>query len=180
MLVRAGSSYYTWDGEVVSVDHVIMHPYFNAETFDYDFSVLILSKHLSYGPRIQAIELIGQNEPVVDNGDAIVSGWGTLTDEGVPSSVLQYVIVPLVDQQVCVEAYASIGEPVTVSMFCAGFYESGGVDSCNGDSGGPLVMGGKLIGVVSWGEGCGVAGFPGVYSRVAHVREWIDQVLGDF
>lgn len=49
---------------------------------------------------------------------------------------------------------------------CAGRATSP-VDACQGDSGGPLVADGKLVGIVSWGEGCARPSFPGVYTRVS-------------
>lgn len=47
--------------------------------------------------------------------------------------------------------------------------------SLQGDSGGPAVDkdSGLLLGVVSFGVGCGRAGYPGVYARVAALRNWI-------
>ena len=38
---------------------------------------------------------------------------------------------------------------------------------CMGDSGGPLVAGGKLVGVTSWSEWCGVRHDPAVFARVS-------------
>lgn len=50
--------------------------------------------------------------------------------------------------------------------------------SLKGDSGGPLVakQNNRWIqaGVVSFGEGCAQAGFPGVYARVSQYKSWID------
>ena len=66
---------------------------------------------------------------------------------------------------------------ITDSMICAG-YEQGEYDACQDDSGGPLVCSSNdyyalIIGVVSWGDGCGRG--PGVYARVSHVYDWIKE-----
>lgn len=53
--------------------------------------------------------------------------------------------------------------------------------ACAGDSGGPLIANfknGILLGVVSWGKGCGLAHFPGVYSDVRASRKWIHSITG--
>ena len=90
-------------------------------------------------------------------------------------------------------------DDVTEDMLCAGGEE--GEDACRGDSGGPLVVEGSgqqfyLIGVVSWGVGCGRPGLPGVYAEVSskcgrvgqggdcscfasEFRTFIDQMIGD-
>ena len=51
------------------------------------------------------------------------------------------------------------------------------VDTCYGDSGGPLlyVYDGVtyLVGLTSWGTGCALKGYPGVYTNVNYYREWI-------
>ena len=52
--------------------------------------------------------------------------------------------------------------------------------TCQGDSGGPLVVNAGsqrklLAGITSWGIGCGDRRHPGVYARVSHFSEWINQ-----
>ena len=76
----------------------------------------------------------------------------------------------------CNSAYADYGG-ITENMICAAV-DGGGKDSCQGDSGGPLVVNGVLVGIVSWGVGCGEPGYPGVYSSVAALRSFVSDETG--
>ena len=62
-------------------------------------------------------------------------------------------------------------DQITDQMLCAG---AQGRDSCQGDCGGPMVT---LTdgGVVSLGRGCAMETAPGVYARVTHVMDWIQE-----
>ncbi|XP_070393997.1 trypsin-1-like [Dermacentor albipictus] len=114
-----------------------------------------------------------------------VSGYGTLSAGGPQAGNLRAVAVPIVSDSKCShiykEAFESFHEenPFDAdTMFCA-MEEGGGKDSCQGDSGGPAVQrrGGlsELVGVVSWGVGCGHSRYPGVYTEVARYVPWIQK-----
>lgn len=77
----------------------------------------------------------------------------------------------------CNEAYSFMNE-ITPRMICAGDFTDGGKDSCQGDSGGPLVSDNVLYGVVSWGYGCARPNYPGVYTNVAVLRDWVKETTG--
>ncbi|KAF3851313.1 hypothetical protein F7725_013085 [Dissostichus mawsoni] len=69
---------------------------------------------------------------------------------------------------------------ITPNMLCAG--DTRGLDdACKGDSGGPLVCRNNdkmtLMGVISWGDGCGQKDKPGVYTRVTHYIDWIKSII---
>ena len=54
-----------------------------------------------------------------------------------------------------------------------------GKDACDGDGGAPLVCEGAsgrwyVVGLVAWGEGCGNAGVPAVYSRISYFKDFIN------
>merc|ERR1712110_548984 len=66
-------------------------------------------------------------------------------------------------------------------MMCAGDTNNGGEDACQGDSGGPLYdeENDLLVGVTSWGYGCALQQYPGVYSRISDQWSWIKTTICD-
>jgi trypsin len=84
--------------------------------------------------------------------------------------------VNIVSSSECDSAYSSYGG-ITENMICAAV-SGGGKDACQGDSGGPLVADGILVGIVSWGVGCAEANYPGVYSNVAALKEFVANETG--
>ena len=93
---------------------------------------------------------------------------------GSSPNTCQFVRVPAITNAACNNDY---GGSITDSMICAGYPGVGGKDACQGDSGGPFVCndGGKAViaGVVSWGNGCALADYPGVYARTTYFLDWI-------
>ncbi|KAG7296722.1 hypothetical protein JYU34_020615 [Plutella xylostella] len=160
--VRAGSSSNRRGGQVIQVSDMLWHSGANAQ-LDNDIALLLLASPLQYNSKVTSIPLQSQNETMI--GDkAIISGWGSLSEDGASPETLQMATVPLVSLEACQRSYSSI-LPVTLTMICAGVVD-GGRDSCQGDSGGPLVVNSVLVGIVAGGLGCGRAGYPGVYTRV--------------
>ena len=86
---------------------------------------------------------------------------------------LQKVTIPVVDDETC---FMEFGGLMRNNMVCAG---EEGKDSCSGDSGGPLAEDGSLVlvGVTSWGQGCGRPNKPGVYTEVAYFIDWIRDTI---
>ncbi len=149
------------DGTVARVSKIWVHPDYTSVTAGNDLAVLTLSSSMPYktasyvGPSDTGVYAAGTTARII--------GWGTTASNGSSSNQLRTATVPTVADSSCASSYGS--EFVQSDMVCAGL-ASGGVDTCQGDSGGPLIIGGVLAGVVSWGEGCAQAGFPGIYTRL--------------
>ncbi|XP_049950020.1 trypsin-1-like isoform X3 [Schistocerca serialis cubense] len=107
--------------------------------------------------------------PVTQDNDIALIKEGSRSG----SKFLQQAKLYILPRNECLKTYPQF----TKTMLCAGD-RSGGHDSCQGDSGGPLTVNGTLVGLVSFGRGCGRPGIPGVYSNVASLRNWIGKNTG--
>lgn len=172
LTIRAGSTNAVNGGQAVNVARINNHPRYSGSTLDNDIAVLWISA-LNTGSGIRPIRLPNQNEGVGIGVAAHVSGWGALCENCAGSNTLRYVHVNTISNADCNRLYKG---GILAGMLCAGFPE-GKRDACQGDSGGPLVIDNTLVGVVSWGEGCARPGLPGVYTRVALQRSWVNSVL---
>ncbi|XP_024144395.1 hepatocyte growth factor activator isoform X3 [Oryzias melastigma] len=128
-------------------------------------------------PFIRPICLPEKNMPFPDGYCCTISGWGYTQEKAREYSPLQEAKVRLIPHETCrkPEVY---GNHVTSDMICAGL---DCVDACQGDSGGPLACAkgdvSFLYGIISWGEGCGRVGKPGVYTKVVNYIDWIQSVI---
>lgn len=105
---------------------------------------------------------------------AVISGWGKVQEGGSLSNNLRSVRLPIIDHAHCNKLY---GGAITDRMICAGIVPDGGKDACQGDSGGPMVYNNELVGVTSWGIGCARPNFPGIYTNVYALMEFIKLAL---
>ncbi|MEV6116938.1 serine protease [Streptomyces sp. NPDC052109] len=165
------------EGQEIAVRDVRINPGYDSETNAGDFAVLTLAQSL---PRSAVIDMAGPGDPAYTPGtQALVSGWGDVTGGGAYARRLHAARLRVLPDESCSRAYPGgpDGTYQARSMLCAG-ETAGGPDACQGDSGGPLVAAGRLIGLVSWGSGCGRPGSPGVYTRVSEAVRALEAAPG--
>lgn len=163
------------------VADIIPHPNYNPVTVDNDIGLLRLAAPVQYSTYIipACLPSRGLAEGVLHlNGTTTyVTGWGKVNESDTRySDAINVIKIPLVDHSTCRQAMVN---NVTENVLCGGVL--GKVqDACEGDSGGPMMVQYRetwfLIGLVSWGEGCGHKDKLGIYTKVSNYLEWIDRV----
>ena len=178
------------EGETLNVRTIYNHgEYYIPDELDNDIALLRLDSDSVYSP----IATISESDfALVSEGELLTAiGWGALqnldpdlSDDELAAlfpNALQEVELPLVSPSVCRDVYFGLFRQSDQPL-CAGF-EDGGKDSCQGDSGGPLIIYREgapvLVGVVSWGVGCGDQGYYGVYTNVSQYTKWLSTHLSD-
>ncbi|KAG7156333.1 trypsin-1-like [Homarus americanus] len=157
------------------------HQLFDRRSYNNDIGIIMLNEEVEITKHVRPVCL-----PVSGDGNytgltGIVPGWGRLSENGYPSEVVHEVKVPIISNEECKKKKYRPSE-ITDNMMCAG-YDEGKIDACQGDSGGPLLLDtGKnieIIGVVSWGQGCARAKYPGVYTRLEKYMDFVNSKIYD-
>lgn len=176
-LIRSGSTNVNSGGSVHRVQQVIRHENYGSDRHgipsnDVALLRVVDSDAFQFNNARKPISLYQGSPDALVNKYGLITGWGT-TETGKLPLRLRKVSVPIISRPSCNEAYREVGG-IPQWEICAGVAK-GGKDSCQGDSGGPFVVNGKLVGIVSWGMGCGTPKYPGVYTDVSHYGSWIKQ-----
>lgn len=146
------------------------HPKYSDYTLDNDIAVLTLASPVKARP----INITKSHDTTSYKPGtlATVYGWGRTTSRNNEiSQTLRKAELPVNSDATCADW--ELGDQfVKGHMVCAGKpasgQDSGTKSACNGDSGGPLVVGGKIVGVVSWGiQNCVKKGAYSVYAKVS-------------
>ncbi|CAI5691411.1 unnamed protein product [Oreochromis niloticus] len=158
------------------VTHV-PHPDYTSVVLGNDLMLLKLDKPAKKTRAVKCLKLRAAKDPAAGS-TCLVAGWG-ITENNRTSEVLMSVNVTVVDRQTCNSRdYYNHRPEITRDMICAGSDGTNVADTCQGDSGGPLLCDGALVGVTSFGVGCGVIKKPGIYSFVSRKqRKWIKETL---
>ncbi|WP_436777164.1 S1 family peptidase [Yinghuangia sp. YIM S09857] len=175
-VIQARTDLRTTAGREARVASWHANPDFDLARIDKDWAVLTLAEPLP-GPVLPMVGA-GENVYAADTPGTVL-GWGDTTGNGDYSPVLRQVTVPVTTDAACRSAYPGgvWGTYNAATMVCAGLRQ-GGKDACSADSGGPLLIGGRLAGIVSWGDGCAQPRKYGVYTRVSAFADDIRDAAG--
>ena len=124
---------------------------------------------------------LGESAKVTVYGEGSMTSIGKMTPEGIRAVQLE-----VASRSKCNKSLGQFATGLTIAdnQICT-MTPTGGADACKGDSGGPLVIYSEtdrpfLVGITSFGVGCGQPNQAGVFTRVAsHVR-WIEGKIAAF
>ncbi|CDQ76835.1 unnamed protein product [Oncorhynchus mykiss] len=188
--------------QTFTVNTIKIHEkYQHASPMSYDIALLEINGQirlgrfsLRYSPCVQPICLPLPSENFPPRTSCLVSGWGRTKERGLLPAILREVQLELVEPAKCKYVLQTLRPTQqALTVLCAG-PERGGKDACQGDSGGPLICPREdghwvVVGVTSWGKGCGRSwinnkakssakrGSPGVFTDVKMLLPWIKMKL---
>jgi len=159
---------------------VVKHPNYNSRLIQNDIAIFQISTTGITFDDYNSPACIPSKTDTYAGKTSVATGWGTLFAGGSVANVHMEVAMPILTDAACKAKFGGTNnmlDPAT--QVCAGV-AGANLDTCQGDSGGPLVVkhddnNWYLVGLTSWGYGCGDGG---VYTRVGAFRDWMEQYTG--
>ncbi|XP_064121628.1 trypsin-1-like isoform X2 [Macrobrachium nipponense] len=166
----------------IDVAEIVVHEEFDPLTLANDIALLRLKSWLYYDRNVQPVALAFRGYSPHPLAKCVLSWLGRdprgRPDVGRPEVREAPRRLGLVLRRILRRIWL---ERLGSSTLCAG-YEGGGADACSQDDGGPLVCEAGahkyLVGIASFGIGCGRPRQPGVYTEVSYFAQWAAEVTG--
>ncbi|XP_070161369.1 protein masquerade [Polyergus mexicanus] len=194
-IVRSGDAIYVRVGDhdltrkygspgaqTLRVATTYIHHNHNSQTLDNDIALLKLHGQTELKDGVCLVCLPARGVSHTAGKRCTVTGYGYMGEAGPIPLRVREAEIPIVSDAECIRKVNAVTEKIFIlpaSSFCAGGEQ--GNDACQGDGGGPLVCQDdgfyELVGLVSWGFGCGRQNVPGVYVKVSSYIGWINQII---
>lgn len=168
--------------EQIPITQKYIHPQYNPSLFRHDIALLRLKHEPSHPNAFLRIPVHTQWE---EPGTKLwISGYGSQESMIFPFLSYAQVFVHNVQNIPYHHIYHHLVHPESM-LIAADFKDKDtvkdNIDTCYGDSGGPLFYDWNgfqyIIGLTSWGIGCGQDDLPGVYTRVSYFKKWIEMIM---
>jgi hypothetical protein len=174
--------------KIIDVEKVLIHPDYDTSTMENDVALMFLSEPAPCAAdgRTKTVTLDRSDsfDPYVGE-KLMVAGWGaTNKQRSEYPNRLREVALDFIDNDACSSKWSPWWcpwcRPISPDVMLCAWDPNEEKDSCSGDSGGPLFVdtadgGVTQIGIVSFGPDTCAASKPGVYARVSHFADWIDE-----
>ena len=171
------------EGERFRVKKIIVHPGYDNKSVDNDIALIYLEKDPKKQPiYLPTKKLLENNIYDGKKDEFVIIGFGKENLYNELSMKLKKSRI----QSIPIEETNYSKKDITENMFTAGdmndpLNKNDNEDSCGGDSGGPLFkdyeFNGQyiyvLLGITSWGYGCAIENFPGVYTKCSQYIPWV-------
>ncbi|XP_055849534.1 venom protease-like isoform X3 [Episyrphus balteatus] len=180
------------DPKEYKVKRFLHHPQYNSSLKYNDIALVELEEDVRFTDYIRPACLPYQD--FNNHSQLIVTGWGSKLPAQGNAAHLQKAAVEEFEHAECNAIFTENGTNYEDELIygvqdrtqiCAGSKQAM-KDTCQGDSGGPLQTVHpnhpcmySIIGITSYGQGCGTIGYPGIYTRVFNYIQWIESVVWD-
>ncbi|XP_037784035.1 venom protease-like isoform X2 [Penaeus monodon] len=169
--------------ELVALNHT--DPGYNEISRRDDISIITLERDVVFSDYIRPVCLpFNYRADDFVNKRLAVVGYGSAVFGDKPSELPIAAVLKVSSLGTCQRSYSQLQLGMRITLTDSQMRAGGGNgDSCTGDSGGPLnyydinTRRFYIAGIVSFGFGCGLPDFPGVYTRVGAYLHWIENTL---